>query len=214
MCKTSVASLAILLASVVAVVSASNANTSTRRPSGCVDVQQKDRTSELAHRETTAVSTSEDQVLYLLQGEEFNGLDQLTSFPPEEVIPILIRQAARDSDSLIRQRSIIALGIIGDVSAVPVLEDGLKDRSVPVVVSSIEALARIGHESSAVEIIDLLKSDDASVRQTAAEALGDLSDPRSEPALRRMLQEENETFVRDAIEKSLDALQSGSEGSR
>ena len=160
------------------------------------------------------MSVSEAEVLRLLTGEEFQGLEELIRFPPDEVVPVLIERSGRDLDPLVRQRSVVALGMIGDPRAVPALQSRLDDPSAPVAMSAIEALGRLGHDASAEQIARLLSSSDASVRQTAAQVLGVLGVPGSQPALRRLLESEKEPFVRDAAVESLRRIEAGVNPSR
>lgn len=212
--RSGITASACLLAGILAAMPAFSPNASAGQPFAGTHAQWADDTSEFMRPEIMTVSGSDDRILSLLQSEEFSGLEELARLPREEVIPVLTERAAKDSDPLIRQRSVIALGRIGDAGAIPALERGLKDRSVPVVLRSIEALARMGHEPSAIEITGLLQSDDPSIRESAAEALGVLSNPESEAALRQRLQKETDAFVRNTIEKSLDAIKADSGVSR
>jgi HEAT repeat protein len=173
---------------------------------------ESDPASNRRSSEAMSMSKNQSEVLRLLKGEEFQGLAELTRLSSEDVVPVLLERATEDPDALIRQRSVIALGAIGDPGAVPVLQERLKDASAPVVMSAVDALVRLDHGPSAVPIVDLLASDDASVRQKAADALGTLAGPESEPALRALLQREPEPFVRETVARSLDRIWSRAAG--
>jgi HEAT repeat protein len=142
----------------------------------------------------------------LLQGEEFNDLEEIVGMPEDRVVPALTAMLA-DEDPLIRQRAAIALGRIGSDRAAPALRERLHDPSVPVVLSAIRALGGgMEDAESASEISELLRSEDASIRGVAAEALGDMALPEAEEALTRLLSAEDEEFVRDKAAASLRRL--------
>jgi HEAT repeat protein len=103
----------------------------------------------------------------------------------------------KDRDRAVREDAAIALGMIGDVSAVPALIEALKDGQVKV--RAIMALGMIGDTRAVEPLIEILQgigiyqkgtptpgcivSEEWFVREEAAKALGHFNDTRSVPAL-------------------------------
>src|SRR6184192_669104 len=107
----------------------------------------------------------------------------------------------QDKDRAVREDAAIALGMIGDPSAVPALIDAMQDGSVRV--RAIMALGMIGDTRAVEPLIRTLEgvginlkgspmpgcilSEEWFIREEAAKALGHLNDVRSVPALLQSL---------------------------
>ena len=107
----------------------------------------------------------------------------------------------KDKDRAVREDAAIALGMIGDPSAVPALIDAMQDGSVRV--RAIMALGMIGDTRAVEPLIRTLEgvginlkgspmpgcilSEEWFIREEAAKALGHLNDVRSVPALLQSL---------------------------
>src|SRR5205807_2659426 len=103
----------------------------------------------------------------------------------------------KDKDRAVREDAAIALGMIGDPSAVPALIEALKDGQVKV--RAIMALGMIADTRAVEPLIEILQgigiyqkgtptpgcivSEEWFVREEAAKALGHFNDTRSVPAL-------------------------------
>lgn len=111
-------------------------------------------------------------------------------------VPSLIA-CLQDRDRAVREDAAIALGMIGDQSAVPALIESLKDGQVKV--RAIMALGMMGDVRAVEPLIDILMgigiyqkgtptpgcivSEEWFIREEAAKALGHFNDIRSVPAL-------------------------------
>jgi HEAT repeat protein len=118
----------------------------------------------------------------------------------------LIAALETDKEASVRAAAAIALGQIGDSSAVPVLVQTFSRRRAPggflnritrqreenefVRRSAIHALGQIGDSSALPDLIEALTSEraEADVRREAAQALGQIGDPAAIPALRGALE--------------------------
>lgn len=84
-----------------------------------------------------------------------------------------------------------ALGLLGDIKAVPALRRGLIDDDQKVAAASASALAALGDAGSRPVLVRLAGGGDAGAAQAALEALGRLGGPEAEEALRRGLESED-----------------------
>ncbi len=102
-----------------------------------------------------------------------------------EIIEALVRHGSSTIDLLIsqliaedlevRRSAVVALGRIGDSSAVPAVVNTLNDESLAV--DAANALAQIGDPSAVDGLLNLIGSDDASIRQAAVSALNSVIPP-------------------------------------
>ncbi|QIX27444.1 HEAT repeat domain-containing protein [Nocardioides sp. JQ2195] len=81
----------------------------------------------------------------------------------------------------------IALGLIGDTVAVPLLVQALAARDGAVRVAAATALGAIGSQVAVPALVEQLDSDDDRLREVAARALGEIGDVRAAAALSRAL---------------------------
>jgi HEAT repeat protein len=91
-----------------------------------------------------------------------------------------------------------ALGLVGAVSTVPVLEQALQRASEELTVACIHALGMLGAASSVVALAGPLEHADPGVRRAAAESLGLIGGPWAVPALGNVLLDENVEVARAA----------------
>lgn len=87
----------------------------------------------------------------------------------------------------VRAEAATALGLLGDIKAVPVLRRGLLDEDKAVAGRSAEALALLGDAGSVPALARLAEGPDAGLAQSALEALGALGGPAAEETLRKAL---------------------------
>ncbi|MBD8870111.1 HEAT repeat domain-containing protein [Nocardioides donggukensis] len=99
----------------------------------------------------------------------------------------------------------IVLGLLGDVSAVPLLLDALGDEAPGLRAAAAEALGRIGVPQAIPGLTAALDEPEELVRRSAAAALGDIGDPRAAEGLDRALTEASRLTSR-AIAAALLAL--------
>lgn len=88
----------------------------------------------------------------------------------------------------VRAEAAEALGLLGDIKAVPVLRRGLIDEDKAVAARSATALARLGDAGSVPALVRLAEGSDEALARTALEALGALGGPAAEEALRKGLE--------------------------
>jgi HEAT repeat protein len=87
----------------------------------------------------------------------------------------------------VRAEAATALGLLGDIKAVPVLRRGLLDDDKTVAARSAEALAALRDAGSVPALARLADGQDDALGRTALEALGALGGPAAEEALRKAL---------------------------
>ena len=95
----------------------------------------------------------------------------------------------REEDVKVRRYLVLALGKLGDRSAVPVLLEATKDPDPETRLYSIWALGMLGDPRAVESVLEASRSEDAGVRKMAAYVAGKLGDPRVIPRLRVMLED-------------------------
>ncbi|GEM_PF-2889919 len=136
------------------------------------------------------------------------AVHSLAKIAAEESFPPLLQQA-KDPDTLLRSRTIEALGYLGDKRAVPLLLGSLRnDLQSPVRWRAAEALGHL-KDASAVETLRLtLKQEsDPTVRGRTAEALGYFKQPGVVHSLLGALENDSFPAVRWRAAESLGYLQ-------
>lgn len=114
----------------------------------------------------------------------------------KDIIPLLIEKL-RDEDIEIRLSAVIALGRIGDSSAVPYLIETLEDEDLAVV--SAGALAKIGDRRAFEPLINMLKNPNPYIRQAVISALNSLGHPEMLRKIKELLRSENPWEKESAI---------------
>lgn len=90
---------------------------------------------------------------------------------------IQVYRGSHDNDPRIRRYLALAMGQLGDPSAVPALVDGLDDRDLETQIYTLWAIGSIGDSSAVPGVLKKLQSGDSGVRKMAAYVLGALKDP-------------------------------------
>jgi HEAT repeat protein len=138
---------------------------------------------------------------YIQESKRWQGIFDVTarmSADPEQFLqrhPDAVRQLAevfeqsRDTDPRTRRYLALALGLLGQAEAAPVLRAGLDDRDDETVKNCLWALSQLGDHPSAARAIELTRHDDYGVRLTAVYALGALEHPQGRQILLAMLNE-------------------------
>lgn len=94
-----------------------------------------------------------------------------------ELVPLLA-----DPDTGVRLRAARALGVLGDVKAVPALVEALGHSDDLIAGEAADALALIG-EAALPALVDALSNQDSHVRWHAAKSLSQMANPRAADAL-------------------------------
>jgi HEAT repeat protein len=95
----------------------------------------------------------------------------------------------REEDVRVRRYLVLALGKLGDKSAVPVLLKATKDPDPETRLYSIWALGMLGDPRAVDSVLEASHSEDSGVRKMAAYVAGKLGDPRVVPRLQVLLED-------------------------
>lgn len=106
-------------------------------------------------------------------------------------------------DADVRTYAVLALGLVGDVRAVPALERRLEDADMNVRFHAIEALGRLGDRGVADAIASIAESRDFFLSFAALDALAAIGEPAVAPRLVPLLEDE---MLRPAAAACLGAL--------
>ena len=96
---------------------------------------------------------------------------------------------SREEDVRVRRYLVLALGKLGDKSAVPVLLKATKDPDPETRLDSIWALGMLGDPRAVDAVLEASHSEDSGVRKMAAYVAGKLGDPRVVPRLEVLLED-------------------------
>ncbi len=105
------------------------------------------------------------------------GVDMLVRLNDPASLGALVRTAAGDDDWWVRERSVEAIGQLGDERAVPYLLD-LLNKQPALTIVILNALTSIGSTKAGQHVAELLHSDDPDVVHEALVCLDRLNDPR------------------------------------
>lgn len=114
----------------------------------------------------------------------------------KDIVPLLIEKL-KDEDIEVRVSSIIALGRIGDSSAVPYLIEALKEEEL--VVLSAGALAKIGDRRAFEPLINMLRHPNPYIRQAVISALNSIGHPEMPKRIKELLKSGNPYEKESAI---------------
>jgi HEAT repeat protein len=118
-----------------------------------------------------------------------NAAIELLSRPGRSFFPGLV-QLAHDEDAEVRTYSILALSLIGEERAVPVLLEALDDPEKNVQFVAIEGLGRMHALESVGRLMEILHGDDYFLKFPAIHALAAIGSPEPAHALLQMLEDE------------------------
>ena len=124
------------------------------------------------------------------------------SLTREDVVMSIVALLDLD-DADVRTYAVLALGLVGDVRAVPALAARLDDPDMNVRFHSIEALGRLGDRSVADAIAAVAESRDFFLSFAALDALAAIGEPAVAPRLVPLLEDE---LLRSAAAACLGAL--------
>ncbi len=111
----------------------------------------------------------------------------------------LLRDGLQDSDSVRREATADALGLLDHEVVVDCLVQSLEDEEAAVRTSAAAALGRIADKSAVHALIPCLSDPSMWVRRAAADALGAIADPGSVPALQLALSDRNPLVRASAV---------------
>ncbi len=105
-----------------------------------------------------------------------------------------------NSNSIVREEGVSALGKIGHSSAVEPLIQILSDESFFVRQSAVTSLGKIGDARATEPLLPFLKDEDKDIREAAAQALGAIADSRAVESLVQTLKDESPRVRYEAAE--------------
>ena len=124
------------------------------------------------------------------------------------VTPAVAVELPGDVPLLVRLRAIQALGALGDSRAANALVNAIQDSNPIVRAEAAAALGRFsGEDMVLTALLSLLEDPDPLVREMTVSALKKLERPEALSELRRALDNELQTHIRSAIEKTIQALE-------
>ncbi|MEW6686356.1 MAG: HEAT repeat domain-containing protein [Candidatus Edwardsbacteria bacterium] len=97
----------------------------------------------------------------------------------------------KDGNKFCREASAIALGNLGDETAIPKLKEALKDKSGNVRMRAVWALAKLGDKSGKELALETIKGKDVTAKLLAVEALEAIGDKSVISALKENLKSKN-----------------------
>jgi len=141
-------------------------------------------------------------VLEMLRGAEGNlspAAWVLKDLGDRSVVPDLIEALNQpEQKNWVIASAAVALGGIGDSTAIPALIRTLDNSSMWVRYWATDALGEIGDPEALSALVKVLSDEDTSVRMAAAESLGKIGDRATIPHLVKMLQDTERWAIRDA----------------
>ena len=115
---------------------------------------------------------NEPRELTAEQQYEISFIDNLEGMHSGDIIDTLQQTITTESDPLVRQRAVAALGEIGGIGVLDALESGMADKSAEVRTQLASTLSGIKHQRSMLLLGQMLMGDhDSKVRQQAVRAL-------------------------------------------
>lgn len=146
------------------------------------------------------------QVERMLQGEEFDELDDLVALG-SQVVPTLISILRSHPELFMRARASIVLGRIGDAEAVPALTETLNSDEPLQRLTSARALADISGAEATDLLIALLDDPDPSVCRVAIESLADVGTTEALSAIARAKNETSHDFIETLAESAISDIE-------
>lgn len=151
-------------------------------------------------------------ILGYLRCEDIDCMERLQELvakgrPVVPMLLVLLRPEALAAvvgdATLSRTRILIALGQIGDASAVPSVLQAGSDPDPVVRASAAGAIGKIASDRAVPDLTPFLRDTDSYVRETTAQALASLARREALPALRSALEVEPAPHVRSALEEAV-----------
>jgi HEAT repeat protein len=147
-----------------------------------------------------------EEIIALMQEDEFGGLDDLVRFG-STAVPILcaiLDDAA--SPAFLRYRATVALGEIGERSAVETIRATLTLDNPVQKQMSLRSLAKIIGKDAVATLIAYADDPDPTVAKVALQGLADVGDHSTVAFLERHKAENPHKFLRDQADDTLKSI--------
>lgn len=155
--------------------------------------------------------TTEENVRLLLEPTDAKDsfIEEVSLLDPNKAVPILNKVLLDSQETkLHREMAALILGMLGDESAIPALNQTLSAPDPVLRAVSARAIGRIGTASGDVvaQLIGALKDEDYFVRKTAAQSLGELKSQEALPALAHMTSVDTAITNREVAEEAIKTI--------
>ncbi len=137
-----------------------------------------------------------EEVLALMQEDEFDGLDTLQQMGQEAVPPLVEILTDTTQPEFLRQRAIVALGEIGDPAAAPAVQPFTTHANAVFRYMAANALVKMVGPAATDTLNALLSDDDPSVVKTAVRGLAEVGDATALAALAQVQASSPHEFLR------------------
>ena len=148
-----------------------------------------------------------EEMLPLLEGEEFEGLATVLEFGDEAVPALLEILANRADDSFLRHRTLVALGQVGSPTAAEAVAAFLGSPEPVDRVHAARAIANILGSDATPLLVPLLDDPDPSIRKIAVQCLGAKGGLVAIEPLRQIAESSPEEFLRAEAAEAIDRIQ-------
>ena len=150
--------------------------------------------------------STREEILALMQGDEFGGLPDLLA-KREEAVPALLEILAdRSLAPFLRHRAAVALGESRSRAAVPGVEAALADEDPVLRLMAARALAKLAGPEASGALAALAEDPDPSVAKVALQGLAAVGGEEAMNALERMRAEAPHDFLQSEAESALLAI--------
>jgi len=123
------------------------------------------------------------------------AVDSLGALKDPAVIPLLVKIAIYDESEVVRGETLRFLGIMGDKTIIPVLENAVFSETDDARAHAAFALGSLGDSSSVPILLKALEDPAPVVRAMALLGLSKIKDSSSVPAIKKMLDTEKQQLV-------------------
>jgi HEAT repeat protein len=150
--------------------------------------------------------STREEILALMQGDEFGGLPDLLA-KREEAVPALLEILAdRSLASFLRHRAAVALGESRSRAAVPGIEAALADEDPVLRLMAARALAKLAGPDASGALAALTEDPDPSVAKVALQGLAAVGNEEALAVLEKMRAEAPHDFLQTEAESAILAI--------
>jgi HEAT repeat protein len=150
--------------------------------------------------------STREEILALMQGDEFGGLPELLA-KREEAVPALLEILAdRSLAPFLRHRAAVALGESRSRVPVPGLEAALADEDPVLRLMAARALAKVAGPEAGSALAALSQDPDLSVAKVALQQLAAVGGEEALAGLERMSAEAPHDFLQTEAEAAVQAI--------
>lgn len=147
-----------------------------------------------------------EEILGLMQGDEFGGLPELLA-KREAAVPILLDILAdRSMSSYLRHRAAAALGKTRSRNAAAGVEAALADEDPVLRLMAARALVEISGAAASNALLALVDDPDASVAKVALQGLAAVGETAALETLERLRTEASDELLRTKAEVAIRAI--------